>query len=146
MKFIFIAGLGMMMLSCSTPKSGVKNNEKTGEAVAAKFDCPCLMAHIFPYVKTSGERRIAVHVFNLAEQPLESRVELTSEKRSEQKTATIAAADRALITFPILDVAPLERYTIRVEGWSGSAPVDTVGDVIRLSQFEIDNLMYLNLE
>jgi hypothetical protein len=145
MKFIFIAGLGMMMLSCSTPKS-MKKNEKTNEAIAAKFDCPCLMAHIFPYVKTSGERRIAVHVFNLAEQPLESRVELTSEKRSEQKTATIAAADRALITFPIPDVAPLERYTIRVEGWSGEASVDTVGDVIRLSQFEIDNLMYLNLE
>lgn len=146
MKFIFIVGLGMMMLSCSTPKSGVKKYEKTEEAVAVKLDCPCLMAHIFPYAKTSGERRIAVHVFNLAEQPLESRVWLTSGKRSEQKTASVGAADRALITFPIPDVAPLERYTIRVEGWSGATSVDTVGDVIRLSQFEIDNLIYLNLE
>lgn len=145
MKFIFIVGLGMM-LSCSAPKSGVKKNEKAKEAVAAKFDCPCLMAHIFPYAKTSGERRIAVHVFNLAEHPLESRVSLTSEKRSERKSATIAAADRALITFPIPDVTPLERYTIRVEGWSDAVPVDTVGDVIRLSPFEIDNLIYLNLE
>lgn len=146
MKLVLITGLGMMVLSCSTPKSGVKKYEKTEGAVAAKLDCPCLMAHIFPYSKPSGEGRIAVHIFNLAEQPLESRVVLTSESLSKQRSVPIAGDDRALITFAVGKMAPLERYVIRVEGWSGTVPVDTVGDVVRLSQFEIDHLIHLNLE
>jgi len=141
---LFFLGAMTLVLSC-TEKKVVQADKVSRDQALPRISCPCLYAQIFPYEEVSGERRIAVHVFNLADQAVQAKIAMTNGDQTTSEAREVSGSDRALVTFAATGMAPLERYEIRVRAWHGAAAVDSLYDVVRLSQFEIDHLVRLHL-